>query len=218
MGLNLIKNKVFGNNSSLNGEEFNSKKILLDSSPCVFFIQAAGPCNSNCVFCSRPQEYQWFDLDEHRRRFEDKLYPYISKSDTLVFTGSGEFLLLPQAPQILDFFDKRFPGIEKQFSTNGSALTEQICQKIAGGAGRYTIHVSLHASNAGLHQTLTQSGHFKRVIENVECLLKIRKNNDKLQVRLIFVATTLNIEDLPDFVRLAHRLGVDKVICYYNYI
>jgi MoaA/NifB/PqqE/SkfB family radical SAM enzyme len=28
----------------------------------------------------------------------------------------------------------------------------------------------------------------------------------------------LNIEDLPNFVRLAANLGVDKVICYYNYI
>ena len=37
-------------------------------------------------------------------------------------------------------------------------------------------------------------------------------------MNLIFVATTLNIEDLPNFVRFAANLGADKVICYYNYI
>jgi MoaA/NifB/PqqE/SkfB family radical SAM enzyme len=39
-----------------------------------------------------------------------------------------------------------------------------------------------------------------------------------LRINLIFVATTLNIDDLPDFVRLAADLDADKVICYYNYI
>ena len=49
-------------------------------------------------------------------------------------------------------------------------------------------------------------------------MIKLRKDKGKLEIRLIFVATNLNIEDLPDFIKLAADLGVDRVICYYNYL
>lgn len=207
------------NNSSLNDEEYNSRKIILESSPKTIFIQAGGSCNSNCAFCSRGFDYyEIFNLDIHQRRFEEKLYPFISKAEELIFTGSGEFLLLPEAVEILNFFDGRFPYTKKIFSTNGSTLIPQICEKIVSGQSKYTIHISLHASNSRLHKVLTRTDNFYKIIGQVKYLLNLRKDKSKPEVRLIFVATTLNIEDLPNFIRLAYQLGVDKVICYYNYI
>lgn len=216
--INSIEKEQRTENSLLNDFEFNSKNIQLKSSPPVIFIQAAGPCNSNCAFCSRGTDYEFFNLDIHRRRFEEKLYPSIAKAETLIFTGSGEFLLLPEAEEILDFFDKRFPDVQKQFSTNSSTLTKNVCQKLIESPSKYIIHISLHASNSRLHRVLTRTDNFNRIIEQLGYLLKLRKNKSNLEVRLIFVATTLNIEDLPDFIRLASDLGVDRVVCYYNYI
>jgi len=214
--VDLIKERT--KNSLLNDNEYNSKKTVLNSSPKAIFIQAAGPCNSYCAFCSRGSDYEIFNLEVHRRCFEDKLYPFISKAEQLIFTGSGEFLLLPEAEKILDFFDSRFPHIEKMFSTNGSTLTPNMCEKIVNSESKYTIHISLHASNGRLHKVLTRTDHFHRVIGQLSYLLKLREKKGNPEVRLIFVATTLNIEDLPNFIRFASQLGVDKVICYYNYI
>lgn len=205
-------------NSSLNEEEYRSQKIVLESSPKVIFIQAAGPCNSYCVFCSRGSDYEKFNLEIHRSRFEEKLYPFIAKAEELILTGSGEFLFLPEAEAILDFFDNRFPEARKIFSTNSSTLTPQICERIAYGRSKYTIHLSLHASNSQLHKVLTRTENFHKIIEQIRYLLSLRKRTGNIEIRLIFVATTLNIEDLPDFIRLASELGVDRVICYYNYI
>lgn len=205
-------------NLTLNDREFNSAKVILESSPKTIFIQAAGPCNSSCSFCSRGKEYEIFDLEVHRRRFEKNLYPYIHRAETLVFTGSGEFLLLPQACEILDFFDTEFPYVEKFFSTNGSSLVPGVCEKIAGSKSGYTIHVSLHASNAGLHKVMTRAENFGTIIGHIRCLCRLKEKKQDLRINLIFVATTLNIDDLCDFVRLAADLGVDRVVCYYNYI
>jgi len=206
------------NNSQLNDQEFREKKTVLKSSPKTIFIQAAGPCNSNCAFCSRAPEYEIFNLSAHRQRFEKSLYPYIAKAETLALTGSGEFLQLPEARDILDFFDQMSPDTEKFFATNGSSLLPEICEKIVSGRSRYTIHVSLHASNPVLHRTVTRSDNFDRILKQVSYLIKLAKNEGKVRINLIFVATTLNIEDLPDFVRLAAQLRADKVVCYYNYI
>lgn len=205
-------------NSRINNEEFESRKIILESSPKIFFLQASGPCNSNCVFCSRGTNYEFFNLATHRSRFEDKLSNFLLKAEQIIFTGSGEFLLLPEAEKILDYFDGNFPQAEKVFSTNGSSLTPKICEKIVASKSRYIIHISLHASNSRLHNVLTRTDNFQKIIGQLNYLLKPREDTGSPSLHLIFVATTLNIEDLPDFVRLAANLGVDKVICYYNYI
>ncbi len=205
-------------NSLLNDEEYNSQKVILESSPKAIFIQAAGPCNASCVFCSRGSDYEKFNLEIHRKRFEEKLYPFIAKAEELILTGSGEFLFLPEAEAILEFFDTRFPETRKIFSTNSSTLSPQICEKIAYGRSNYTIHVSLHASNSQLHKVLTRTENFHKIIEQIKYLLSLREKTGNIEIRLIFVATTLNIEDLPDFIKLASQLGVDRVICYYNYI
>lgn len=205
-------------NYVLNDQEFNSKKLVLTSSPRVIFIQVSGPCNSNCVFCSRGGDYEIFNLNIHRERFEIKLYPYISRAETLIFTGSGEFLLLPEAEEIINFFNISFPHVQKQFATNGTALTNAICEKILQSKSKYTIHVSLHASNSALHRVITRNGAFSKIIEQLRYLLALRKDKSKLELRLIFVANTLNIKDLPNFIKFAAGLGIDRVICYYNYI
>ena len=48
--------------------------------------------------------------------------------------------------------------------------------------------------------------------------LRRERKKDNLKVNLIFAVNILNIEDLPNFARLASRLGADKIICRYNYI
>ncbi|MFA5388667.1 MAG: radical SAM protein [Candidatus Omnitrophota bacterium] len=205
-------------NSGNNDNEYNSRKTDLSSTPKAIFIQAAGPCNSSCVFCSRGPSYEFFDLETHRKGFKKTLYPAISRCETLILTGSGEYLQLPGSEKILEFFDSEFPHVQKFFSTNGSSLVPWAREKLINGKSRYTVHVSMHASNAALHKVMTRMDNFDTIVDSVRQLVNKRKNNDKPQVNLIFVATTLNIDNLPDFVRMAADLKVDKVVCYYNFI
>jgi len=206
-------------NSQLNDMEFESRKIILESSPKAFFLQAAGPCNSYCAFCSRGKNYEFFNLALQRRFFEEKLTDFLQKAEQIILTGSGEFLLLPEADEILDYFDaSNFTHVEKMFSTNGSGLTSTICERIAYSKSKYTLHISLHASNSETHKLITRTDNFHKIIGQINHLLKLKRDTGNPNVHLIFVATTLNIEDLADFVRLAANLGADKVICYYNYI
>jgi len=205
-------------NSVNNDDEYNSRKTILSSTPKAVFIQAAGPCNSSCAFCSRGPSYEFFNLETHRQRFEKALYPAINRCETIILTGSGEYLQLPESEGILEFFDNSFPHVQKFFSTNGSSLASWACEKIINGKSRYTIHVSMHASNAALHKVITRMDNFDKIVNSVKYLVDRRKSKDKPQVNLIFVATTLNVDDLCDFVRFAANLGADKVICYYNYI
>lgn len=198
--------------------EYNKKADSLYSWPGTLFIQVSGPCNSNCAFCSRGDNYKMFELEEFKREIVENFYFLFYIAEKIILTGSGEFLLLPNAEKILDYFDENFPHADKMFATNGSGLLPGIAKKIVDSRSRYTVHFSLHASNHKLHKVLTRMDNFHKILGQIKYLLDIRKNKERPAVYLVFVATTLNIEDLPNFVRLASNLGVDKVICYYNYI
>lgn len=205
-------------NSLLNDAEFENNKIILTSSPKIFFLQFGGPCNSFCVFCSRGHSYENFNLPSFKEKIENKIIHQLSLAEQFIFTGSGEFLRLPEWQDILNYFEKRYPYIEKMFSTNSSSLRTEVTDVITSHKSHYSIHASLHASNATTHRMMTRADNFELIINQIKYLLERRKKSQNIRIDLFFVATTLNIEDLPNFVQLAKELGVDSVIVNYNYI
>lgn len=217
-----IYNSDFKNNDNIevNKQEFSGRKVLLQSTPTVFHIELSGPCNSQCAFCYKGNNYEQFNLKTYQNRFEHKITNYLAKSEKIVFSGMGEFLLLPGAEEILSYFTETFPQVGKVFYTNGSNLTPNFCEKMLASKSQYTVCISLHASNRMLHSTLTRTENFYKIIGQVKYLVKKRKEygTTNLNIHLVFVATTLNIDDLVNFVILSGDLGVDKVICRYNHI
>lgn len=210
--------KEIEDNKAKNHKEADERRIELCSSPSRIFIQLANMCNSDCIFCSRDSNYEIFNLDTYIDRFQDSLFPYIKCAEELILTGSGEFLQLPKAEEILKFFDESFPYTRKSFSTNGSSLRPHICDYITQSASDYTIHVSLHASNAKLHNQLTRMDNFHMILGQLDYMIQQRSYKKKPEIVFYFVATRVNISDLPNFISLAHKMGADRVASSYNFI
>jgi MoaA/NifB/PqqE/SkfB family radical SAM enzyme len=202
-------------NSLLNNKELEERKIILESYPKSLFIQLDAPCNQDCLFCSRPESYSHFELDKFKNSYLGKLETALCKAERINLTGSGELLFLPEAKEILEFFNS-YKYSEKMFATNGSSLTPKMVDFIAGSENRYTIHVSLHASKKELHEQMTKSISYNAVKWNLEHLRKIARKN--LTVNFIFLATKVNIHDLPDFIKFAKEYNASAVIVYYNFI
>lgn len=204
--------------SIFNDREFGEGRVVLASLPKTFFLQFAGPCNSSCVFCSRGHDYKYFNLSEFKNNIELKIAPYLALAQQFVLTGSGEFLRLKEWKEILDYFEKRYPYIGKMFSTNGSSLRPEVVELITSHKSHYAIHASLHASCSATHRIMTRMDNFELILNQIKYLVESRKKNNNIKIDLFFVATVLNIEDLPNFVHLAKELGVDSVVVNYNYI
>jgi len=81
-------------NSILNAKEFEERRVVLTSTPQAYFLQLAGPCNSNCVFCSRGHGYKYFDFGQFKEKIESKLSVQLSLAEQFILTGSGEYLQL----------------------------------------------------------------------------------------------------------------------------
>jgi MoaA/NifB/PqqE/SkfB family radical SAM enzyme len=204
-------------NARLNEEEHRERRIVLESYPRSLFIQLDAPCNQDCLFCSRPSVYRHFDLDEYRRRFEDKLSPAIERAERLNLTGSGELLTLPGAKGILDYFN-RFRHTEKMFATNGSSLTPKMVDVIAQSGNQYTIHISLHASTRDYHRVMANADTYDAVMGNLDYIRRAKQAMPKVRINFVFLATTKNIDNLADFISFAADYGADGVVVYYNYV
>jgi radical SAM superfamily enzyme YgiQ (UPF0313 family) len=198
--------------------EHAQREVVLSNTPERVFLQVNGPCKADCVFCSRDAEYPLFSLDRYIHGFGPSLAPAISRARELLLTGSGELLDLPEARRILEYFNTRFPHVDKHLATNASQADPALWGLVAAPESRYTVQVSLHAATAATHREVTRLDAFERVLENVRRLAARRREQGSPRLHLMFVMNALNAHELPAFVRLAAGLGVDKVLARYFFV
>ena len=203
-------------NSTLNLKEQIEKTVKLKSYPKIIGIGLHWKCNANCLFCNASQSADPFNFNTYKRLFEKKLADSLLHAEAVNLCGAGELLLLPQAEEFLSYLRTTQPNLLKIITTNGSPLIG--INKSVLISDKISLIVSLHASNEKLHQQITGLTNFNQILKAIDGLLCARKNSSQLSIDLKFVANTLNIEDLPNFVELAHTLGADKVLCDYMQI
>ena len=197
----------------LNNEEFRSGKVILDSLPQGLTLGTNYKCNADCMFCLGG-EYREFSLDLYKKYFEPNLGIMLKNASHVSFCGMGELLLTRDIEDFLEHINMTLAGQNKILTTNGLAVDEKVIQRII--KSKYSLQVSLHASSAPLHAHLTgMKGAFDKILGQIQDLVLKRKDSQSPYIVLIFLANTLNIEDLPNFVGLAASLGVDCVQCNY---
>jgi cephalosporin hydroxylase len=217
-------------NFLLNDQEYESKKTELESSPKEIIIQLGGDCGLNCVFCPGKKNKADLSFDNFYQKFEGKISRYLAQAQKIVFKSCGNFFKAGEIQRMINWHincvELSFPEIEKIYFTNGFDLTPEVSDFIVyprGICGREfavknTVNIQLYASNSRMYKTLTRSNDFDLILNRVQDLIRLRKDKNSLKINLTFFASTLNIEDLPDFIKLAANLGVDKVDCLYTYI
>lgn len=204
-------------NIALNQKEFEEKKGKLFSTPRLVTLGAHNACNAGCIFCLKEENYPRFDLKIYKELFDARMGHFIRNAEKVTFTGFGEVLLIPGIENFLDYINKTLPETEKIITTNGTPLLPSVAERFA--EGRYCIQISLHASRADLHREMTNlQNHFDRILDNIRYLIRLREKRScgkNYYIELLNILTTRNIDDLPDFLRLAWKLRVQTVCCRY---
>jgi MoaA/NifB/PqqE/SkfB family radical SAM enzyme len=169
------------------------------------------------VFCSKGYDYPVFSLDDYLKTAGPRLSRVLSNAEELILTGSGEFLGLPDAERILGWFNREYPHVDKYIATNASHARPRVWELIASSQSRYTLQLSLHSSDPEAHAKMMRYGAWEQVQRNIRYLAERRAAGASLRLKLMFIMTTLNAEELPAFVRWAAGVGVDEVVAgYFN--
>ena len=98
------------------------------------------------------------------------------------------------------------------FNTNGTVLTARKGRELAE-SGLDELRVSLDAADARTFLLIRGKDYFNRIVRNVRAFteMQAREGLERPRVSLWLTGLKETIAQLPDFVRIAHEIGVKEV-------
>lgn len=183
-------------------------KTVIKNKPVIAQIESTSLCNLRCRMCIRSK----MGVPAGNLSFEN-FRKILDKLDSLFkihLQGQGEPFLNPEIFKMIEYANKR--GILIMLNTNATLLNKNIVDKICsldiGG-----ITVSMDSTKKELYEHIRRGAKFEKVLENVKLLTsEIEKRKRNTIVSLATVVLKDNVDELPDFINLARKLGIKKVI------
>lgn len=186
-----------------------------------FEIQFSGEhrCNLRCVQCGATVERNsgiepLMDQRLPQRSLERfrKIAVGLPYWEWLSLTGSGETLINPELPQILEMLAGPRES-RVAFNTNGTLWTEERAEMVVK-AGVDEIRFSMDGATKETFERIRVNARFEKVLEAVRTLVRVRDQLGATRPKVSFSCNFMrqNIEELPLLIELAHDLGATRVM------
>lgn len=178
---------------------------IVDRPALLFDVEAAACCNLSCRFCprdamTRPQRIMRPETFAAVERF-------LPAGAVVMFAGLGEPLTNPHLPDFVRRLKRR--GVSSCVITNGVLMTRPRIEALID-AGIDQLQVSVHAVDQAVFRRLVPDLDLDRLLDNLHVLAELRPPG--LRVRLNFVTSAENSDELPAVAALARELGFDLFV------
>ena len=177
--------------------------------PVCLYLETTNRCNLLCTTCPRTYEQLEPEADMPWDLFTSLVdqYPNIAR---VVLHGIGEPMLVKDLAQRVKYLKDR--RIYVLFNTNGTLLTRANGRALID-AGLDELRVSLDAAEAEVFQMVRGKDFFDKIVANVRNFTQMQRelNAAKPRVSLWLTGLRETVDQLPNFVRLAHSIGVGEV-------
>jgi len=222
-------------NRQANQKDVQDRNDVCTSLPSLITVADTTRCNLNCIMCQRNSDYlnpgirpflKGFPLtrrlvklySHHKNKtvmdfnlFEklaQETFPYLS---ALCLTVAGEPFMNPNFSAQLEVIEsykvKLLIFTNATLIPSGSLLTKLV-------DNLFQLVVSIDAATKSTYEQIRKGANFQQVINNIKRFNFAReKIPAEKRPRLIFwfVLMRRNIEEFPEYVRLAHSLGADGI-------
>ena len=177
--------------------------------PLCLYLETTNRCNLLCTTCPRTYEELEPPADLSWALFT-KIIDQIPDLARAVLHGVGEPMLVRNLPQMVKALKDR--GTYVLFNTNGTVLNDRNGRALID-AGLDELRVSLDASNRKSYLAVRGKDYFDRILKNVRRFRAMQEREGHALPRVSAWLTGLRetLPDLPDFVRVAHEIGVREV-------
>lgn len=176
------------------------------------YVEPTTACNLRCRTCIR---HVWDEPIGHMAwatfsRLLDCIKE-LAPRPTVFFGGFGEPLTHPEFIRMVE--EVKQLGARVEAITNGMLLDERRAEALLD-AGLDTLWVSVDGASPECYVDVRMEGELPRVIEHLEGLrdLKIRRQSETPEIGISFVAMRRNFGELPELLRLEHRIGARKFL------
>jgi MoaA/NifB/PqqE/SkfB family radical SAM enzyme len=186
-----------------------TRSPVADALPVCIYLEITNRCNLLCETCPRTFE----DLEPPADMSWDLFTRIIDQVPGLarvVLHGVGEPMLVKDLPRMIRYLKER--DIYVLFNTNGTLLAPRKRREIIE-TGLDELRVSLDAADAANFHKVRGKDMFDRIVRNVSEFTALQREIGATTPRVSLWLTGLKetIDELPEFVRLAARIGVKEV-------
>jgi len=175
--------------------------------PVVAQIEPTVRCDLACTFCHskelrRTRKSPDMTLDQFKHVI-DELHFLVG----LGLVGMGEPTLHQDFSEMVRYAVNK--GICTQTVTNCNRHTPEMSKQLVS-IGLCQVHVSLDGATPESHERGRIGSSFERTVENLKQLVKNRGSQKYPKIVVQMLAFDYNYKEMPDFVRLCARIGVDQ--------
>lgn len=202
----------------LNGQinQLESRQLLpiVTSRPLRLGLDISSVCNIKCIFCvadtgrkktGDPDAFRPLEWIEHF----DPLLPFVQHA---IFS-SYEAILNPDFDQFVNYL-RRFQTPFQLFS-NGLGLTPELGEFLLEN-GLISLWCSFHAAKAKTYASIMKGSDYDTVIRNLLHMKHYARKKGLLwNPTMVFCAMRRNIDELPQYVDLARRVGAPTIQVNY---
>jgi hypothetical protein len=171
-------------------------------------------CNLSCPSCRTEhiiEAESQSQIEELQRRLENETFDNLR---TLFITGSGDAFGSPFFLRWLRTLDvAKHPKLKIHVQTNAQLWTPQIWAKIplAVQWRMSTAEISIDAASAPTYAVNRRGGEWSTLLDNLEFIAGLRADGPLTFLQLSMVVQENNFAEIPAFVDLGKRFGVDRV-------
>ena len=187
----------------------DERGVVADQEPVCLYLETTNRCNLLCQTCPRTFEELEPPADMSWQLFTHIVdqFPQIAR---VVLHGVGEPMMVKSLPRMVRYLKER--GAYVLFNTNGTLLTERKGRELIA-AGLDELRVSLDAAEPRAFLAVRGKDMFARIVRNVRAFTALQRAEGIARplVSLWLTGLKETIAQLPEFVRLAHRIGVSEV-------
>jgi MoaA/NifB/PqqE/SkfB family radical SAM enzyme len=191
-------------------EEIRAERSdIAETPPVCLYLEVTNRCNLLCETCPRtfeelepPADMSW----ELFTRIVDQV-PNVAR---VVLHGVGEPMLVKDLPRMIRYMKDR--GTYVLFNTNGTLMQPKRFQELID-TGLDELRVSLDAADRESYARIRGKDFFHRIVRDVGKFIAYQREVGTTTPRVSLWLTGLKetVDQLPDFVRLAARMGVTEV-------
>ncbi len=177
--------------------------------PSTIYLETTNRCDSKCQTCIRT----FATLEPPADLSLERLVRIVEQHPTLkraVLHGIGEPLLNKELFEMIDYLKGRKVAVT--FNSDAISLTDAKIEQLLHSAPD-EFRVSIDAATPETYLKIRGVPQFHRVVDNVSRLIAWQRDllRSVPKVSFWFTGIRANIHELPDLIRLAHKIGVAEV-------
>lgn len=199
---NLIGERNIGRMAAIKNIITNpSRKLSL-------LLDTTNGCNLRCVFCTRHNDKIIRMSTQEFNCILGKTHEHIR---TMQLSCAWEYSIAKNAPEIIRAMGKYKIPLTSIY-TNGNILTDDIAKALIDAKINNYV-VSIGEAKKETYERLRRGGNFEKVISNIKRLNSLKKGQESWFPHICANLTIVNsnIDELVDFVELAHRIGIKEI-------